>query len=137
MDIRSLPAMVSIDKKDRKAYEELKEDPFFGACDNKDVFFMCAGFGFYHKKRKKIEANDGFFRASYLNDKELGLMNAINFTAYTPEEVSNLGSKIFQLIEEYAHAGLYLLKDYINSKQWGSTDIEMEKFLVQVYDTVK
>lgn len=137
MDIRSLPSMVSIDKKDRKVYEELKEDSFFGSCDNKDLFFMCAGFGFFYKKRKTIEAIDGFFRASYLNDKELGLMNAINFSAYTPVEVSNLGAKIFQLIEEYAHAGLYLMKDFINSKQWGSTDTEMEKFLLQVYDTVK
>ena len=127
MNIRDLPSMINIDKKDREKYTNLKQDNFFKDFENKDLFFVCVAYGKIYNKKEQIKPVEGFFRASFLNEEDIALIEIINFSERVPEDVVKSFDEYFNIIEQYAHAGLKILTDVLSSKQFGTTDTEIEK----------
>jgi len=128
------PDRLFIDVKDRELYEELNNDVFI--CtelkEAKTKFFYAMAIGFKNKIRQPLDSKDGYVRAEYLHPKDEALMNAVAIYATDDVNIITNRDKVFNIVEEYAHAGIRLLYDAVNSGQPGSYYKKLEMDLREI-----
>lgn len=123
------PFTLSIDgTTDRGLYDEIQKEVFLEA-SNKDQFLFAMAFGFKHKTREKLTQRYSFFRAEYMGPQDEALIDALAVAETGSEDVLADRARVYQIAEEYAHAGIKLLRDEVTSRQFGSFYKQFERDL--------
>lgn len=121
-----------VDKKDLELYKRSKSEDMFRDKDNKDLFILAMAYGYKNNVKRALEAREGYVRTEYLKAEDLALINGLAISTESVETLST-PERVFQLAEEYAHAGIRLLVDKIESGSFGSFEKKFEKELHQMY----
>lgn len=112
-----------IGKTDRSVYTEILESSQLkkGRLQNKEVFLLSAVLGFQKGQRIPIKGGkEGYFLVDRLKEADLALMDAIAIKETESLDIINDKKEVFNIIEEYAHAGIQLLGDMVFDKDSGS-----------------
>lgn len=130
------PDRIYVDKDDKELYEKIKEEEIFQDRENKDLFIIAMAYGFKHQVKRKLDKKEGYLRTEYLKREDWGLINSV---AVNDGLIDNLNDReaVLKLAEEYAHGGIKLLCDYIDSIQHGSFDRQFEKELLDLFDELQ
>lgn len=130
-----IPDRINIDKKDRKLYDDKLDNEELlrfsgrgGRRTRKEQFLFALAFGFRNKVKRPLESKEGFFLIKDLHPEDEALLNAVALYDTGNPEVLSDRKEVFKIAEEYAHAGIKLLVDKIESLEFGSFDkvLEME-----------
>jgi len=123
------PDRLNIAEEDKRLFDELKEIVFLDL-QNKEQFLFAMAYGFKYGARRELGKREGFVRAEYLNGKDKALIYALALIEKKSEIVLTNLEEVFLIAEEYAHGGIRVLFDYINSIQHGSFFKHLESDLV-------
>lgn len=129
--MEKIPDRIYIDKKDRKLYDEIE---FFKGRSRKEQFLLAMSYGFKNSISRKIEKQEGFFLTKDMRPEDEALIYSVGLKHCGKIEVLADKAKIYQIVEEYARAGIKLLHDEVISSEFGSFDIRLEKELSKIYD---
>lgn len=123
------PITLNINKADRKIYEEIIENSELKG-KTKEVFLLAAVIGFKKGHRISIKGSkENYVRTEYLNDEDKTLMNAIAVCETKNLDILQDKKEVFSIVEEYANAGIKILKEMIFDKQTGSFLKKFEAYL--------
>jgi len=129
------PDRLNISKSDRKHYERLlEEDSPFSGQDNKILFITAMITGFLRGDRIKIDKKEGYIRTEYLNDKEKSIIKAIAVSETENLNVLSDKRKVYSIAEEFAAAGISLLKTQVFGPEYGSFVRRFESQLVEEFE---
>ena len=134
-----IPDRLHIDKEDRKLYDELDKENMLkfkdkgGRRTRKEQFFFAMVIGFKNKIKMGLETKEGFFNTRDMRIDDEALIDAIAINDNNSVDVLANREEVFQIAEEYAHAGIKLLHNKINSTQLGSFDKQFEKEILDIY----
>ena len=130
------PDRANVDKNDRQLYDKIVEgkDGFFKGLGRKEQFLSAMAFGFSNNVRQSLSKKDGFFNTREINSKDMALINAVFL--YENDNLEDLtdGEKVLRVAEEYAHAGIRILSDQIDSTSFGDFWKIYEKNLHDIYE---
>jgi len=125
-----VPDRLNIDKKDRDLYNKLDQEEILrfkgGKRTRKEQFLLALSFGLKNNVSKPLNAKEGWFLTKDLNEEDKAILNSIALYNTKSVEVLNRKSEVFKIAEEYAHAGIRLLFDLMNSVQFGSFNKRLE-----------
>jgi hypothetical protein len=136
--IEKQPDRLYIDSNDRALYDELSEEIFNSSDlkERKNQFFFAMALGFRSKIRQPFNSKEqgGFFRSEYLQPRDSAILDAI--AIYTTNNVDVITNRemVFNIAEEYAHAGIRLLYDDVKSGQPGSYFKKLELDIKSMQD---
>ena len=129
-----IPDRLSIDKKtDRELYDKIKKEVFL-EMPRKDQFLFAMAFGFTYKTRRELGAKEGFFLAKDMGPRDKALINALAVAETGSVAVLANHAKVYQIAEEYAHAGIRLLHDQVTS-QPGSFYKRFERDVFEILES--
>jgi hypothetical protein len=115
-----IPDRLNIDKKtDRELYDKIKEEVFL-EMPRKDQFLFAMAFGFMYGTKRELGTKDGFFLAKDMGPRDEALINALAVAETGSVAVLSNRARVYQIAEEYAHAGIRLLHDEVTSEEHGS-----------------
>lgn len=127
--------IILIDKDDRKLYERLKEETIFQKKLNKDLFLTAVGYGFKNNVKKAINKTDNtFLRTYYLADEDWAFLKSLAISESSLDILKDM-NEVLNIAEEYAHAGIEILVNEIDSFQIGTFAKKMEKDVVDFMKT--
>jgi len=134
-DKMTIPDRLYIDRDDRKLYEKIEKEDVFKGRTRKEEFLFAMAIGFKNKVKRSLKMKEGFFLTKDLKPEDETLINVIAIWGSNSVEVllSNK-EKVFEIAEEYAHGGIRLLHDSIESTQYGSFSKQFEKTLHEIYE---
>ena len=134
----AIPDRVYIDKEDRALYEKVENANVleFKKKGRKEQFLLAMAIGFENKVRSHLGARDGLFLIKDLRTQDDALMNAIAVYETNSPDVLSDKEEVFKIAEEYAHAGIKLLVDKIETTEFTSFHRQFEKELHETYDRV-
>lgn len=121
--MESEPLTLGMGKTDRSVYNEILESSQLkkGRLLNKEVFLLAAVLGFKKGQRIHIKGDkESYFRVETLKEGDIALMDAIAIKETENLDIINNKKEVFTIIEEYAHAGIQILKDMVFDKDSGS-----------------
>lgn len=104
-----------VDEKAHRLFKDLvneKHSPFYGK-DLKDVFIFSMALGFVLKKRKPLRKRRDVADISVFTGRQLLLIKSIAVSTEGNLEILMDGKKVFNIAEEYANEGIYLLHELI------------------------
>ena len=123
------PITLNINKSDRKIYDEIIENSELKG-KTKEVFLLATVIGFKKGNRISIKGNkESYVRTEYLNDEDRTLMNAIAIHETKDEEIIQDQKEVFNIVEEYAHVGIKILREMAFEKESGSFLKKFESYL--------
>ncbi|MHC4477704.1 MAG: hypothetical protein ACYTEL_18820 [Planctomycetota bacterium] len=131
---------INIDKKDRALYKKLDGEEMLkfkdsgGSRVRKEQFLFAMSFGFRNGAKRPLESNEGFVLIQNLQPKDEALMIAIAIHDTKSVSVLSDRAEVLRIAEEYAHAGIRLLVDKIESASFGSFEKRFEKDLHEMYE---
>lgn len=130
------PDRLFIKKTDRDIYDEILKSSDLKVRSNIDIFLLAAVIGFKKGQRISIKGNkDGYVLTYTIKDEDRILMNAIAIYETKNEEVIENQKEVFEIVEEYAHAGLTYLRDMVFDKERGSFLKKFESYLRDMLPT--
>jgi dnd system-associated protein 4 len=124
------PITLNIKKTDFLLYQEIINSSALKGRSNKEVFFLAAVLGY--KKGRRISIKGGkksYVRTEFLNKEDKTLMNALAIKETGNPDIINDQKEVFNIVEEYAHVGLNILKEMVFEKQTGSFLKKFESYL--------
>lgn len=127
------PDRMYIAKEDKELYNKLGEESIGKGKTNKDLFLLAMATGCRNDVLRSFEARQEYVRAEYLNDRDLALLNAAAVGKTGSVEVVCNRSEVFAIAEEYAHAGIRILADVIDSSPHEGFEKRFEKELHDAY----
>lgn len=127
--------MLNIDEGDWNLYEQLTKEGMFKGTERKEQFLMAMIVGFRHKTKRPIskQYSGGFARVEYLKSEDDALIAAVGLHDTGSVEILTDKKKLYEIAEEYAHAGIQILADMVSSTQFGDFDKHFEKLLLETY----
>jgi len=124
------PDRLFIKKTDRTIYDEILESSELKVRSNIDIFLLAAVIGFKKGQRISIKGNkDGYVLTYTIKDEDRILMNAIAIHETKNEEIIQNQKEVFEIVEEYAHAGITFLREMVFDKERGSFLKKFESYL--------
>jgi len=126
------PDRLNIDKTDRKIYDQLQDEGLFKSLSNREQFIFALSIGFKNDAATPLKTKDGFFFANDLQPKERVILNAIALSVNNNPEILTETDKIYEYAEQYAHGGILIIYQEINSMQYGSYEKGLEKALFEI-----
>lgn len=130
----TVPDRLSIEDKDRKIYDPLKEVNLFEKQNNKNLFLLAMVWGFHQKQSKPLKKLFGFVRESYLRDSDESLINAIAVHKKNDLNVLLDKKEVYKIAEEYANAGIKLIDEMISESDEAEFIKRMEYVLLEKYE---
>ncbi|HEY8363043.1 MAG TPA: hypothetical protein VIK77_09195 [Tissierellaceae bacterium] len=127
-----MPDRLYIDKEDESLYNYLKNEIFEGNERNKELFLLAMSIGFKNQIKRSLDKKKDYVREEYLLPEDYALLNAVAMFEKGPEILSNR-AEVFKIAEEYAHAGIKILVDEINSSSFESYTKRFEKDIFEIY----
>jgi len=132
-----MPDRFFIEEDDKEIYDNLKSSntPIgkYQKLENKDVFMLAVCYGFAYGLRKPLIKKTGYVRPIYFKEKELNVLYSIAFDEEKNLEVYSDFKKVYVIIEEYANGGIHILKDRVESGEFGTFEKRFEEKLVDLY----
>ena len=127
-----VPERLSIDKADRKLYEQctISGEVLAGRA-NKEQFLFAMAIGFKNQVKRPLDAKDGFVRLVSMRPEDEALIDAVAIHDTGSADILSDREAVFRIAEEYAHAGIRLLYDSVTSGQPGSFHKKLE---VELFD---
>jgi len=130
------PDRFYINQGDRDLYDSLVEEGYFIEKNRRDQFMLAMAYGFKNDVPKKFDEREqgGFFRTEDLRLEDRTILNAIALH-HIDGEIEDLENKkrVFNIAEKYAHGGIRILSDKIESLQYGSFWKHLEKEVKELY----
>ena len=127
---------LAVDEKDRELYDRLKTTDIFDGKTRKEQFLFAFAVGFSRGIKRPIQNRDRFFFVKDLTPDDEALFSAVAASDADSVEVLPDRAKVFKIAEEYAHAGIRILADEIDSTQYGTFEKQLEKQLHDMYDRI-
>ncbi len=128
------PDRLSIDKRtDRKLYDKIRQEVFL-EMPRKDQFLFAMAYGFIYKTKRELGTKEGFFLAKDMGPQDEALINAVAVAETGSVAVLANKARVYQIAEEYAHAGIRLLHDQVTS-QPGSFYKRFERDLFETLES--
>jgi hypothetical protein len=131
------PDRFYVDLNDRKLYEKIENEQVFSDKTRKEQFMFAMATGFRNGVKRPIETREGFFLAKDLRSEDEALMYALALFDHDSPEVLLDRKEVFQIAEQYAHAGIRLLADKVESVEFGSFDKIYERELKTLLDEIE
>jgi len=133
------PDRISFDKNDRKLYDKLNSEEMLSHSNRprKDQFLFAMAIGLMHEKRFPIKSKKGFFLAKDLHPEDIALLNAVAIFDQKSDEVLADKRKVFLIAEEYAHAGIIILTEKLESSAYGTFEKHIEKEIIELFNKIK
>ena len=133
----NIPDRLYIAKGDRDLYDGMNKEGMLkfkdpgGTRTRKEQFLFAMATGFKSGLRRPIENRDsgGFFLSKDLRGEDMALLNAVALADTGSPEVLVDRPEVFRIAEEYAHAGIRILADKVDSTSFGSFEKKLEKEL--------
>jgi dnd system-associated protein 4 len=132
--MQKIPDRFYIDKDDRKLYEKIEEEDMFKGRARKEEFLFAMAIGFKNKIHRPLNKRENFFLTKDLKPEDETLINALAIKKHNSVEVLSNKEGVFKIAEEYAHGGIKILSDEIESTQFGSFSKQFEKMLHEIYE---
>jgi hypothetical protein len=131
-----LPEKIYIAKTDKEKYEKLEKEGFFEDRNHKDQFLLAMGFGVKNKVHRSFKERHEFFWRKDLGIEGETLISAVGiYFAYDVDILTDM-QKVYGIAEEYAHAGIDLLYNKMESQQVGSFWKQFEKDIHEIYHSL-
>lgn len=129
---------IFIDKEDRPHYDRLENDDMFKGKSKKEQFIFAMSIGVKNNIKQPLNNRDtgGFFWLKDARPEDEALMNAVALLEDDSASILSDKDKVYKIAEEYAHAGIKLLADKIESIQFGSFYKQFEGELHEFYNTL-
>lgn len=123
-----------IDVNDRKLYEKIEEQEMFKGRTRKEQFLFAMALGVRNEVTIPLKTKEGFFLIKDLRPEDEALINAVVLWNEGSVDILSDKEKAYKIVEEYAHAGIKLLVDKIESVEFGSFWKQFEKELYEIYE---
>jgi|LSQX01.3.fsa_nt_gb hypothetical protein len=139
----SISDRLYIDKKDRPRYDKLNEIDILrfkdkgGTRTRREQFLIALSYGFKNKRKQKIKSREGFVLYKDLHPEDNSLIKCIAIYEEGDENILSDLKKVYTIAEEYAHAGIMLLCELIDSASHGTFERRIEKELFELYKNFK
>ena len=129
-----IPDRIFINDTDRALYEKIENEVLFKEKTRKEQFLFAMAFGFKNKVKYPLAKREGFFLTKDLRPEDEALLNvvAIEDSPNSVEILSDM-NEVFKTAEEYAHAGIKLLVDKIETIATGTFEKQFEQELHEAY----
>jgi len=116
-----------VDEKDRALYDRLESADIFEGKTRKEQFLFALAYALQRGVKRPVEKREGFFLAKDLHTEDRALLSAV--AAYSDDSLDVLADKarVFRIAEEYAHAGIRMIVDEMESTQYGSFEKRLER----------
>ncbi len=105
------PRDLDVDVANHELFEKLKDyerSPFYGRT-MKDIFIFAMSLGYSEKMRKRLTKRKGTIPEATLDDDEKWLIRTIAIAEEKTLDILFDETKIYEIAEEYANAGIRLL----------------------------
>lgn len=133
-DAKSIPDRLYIDEQDRTLYDQLKNEDIFKGRNNPNLFLTAMSYGFYNRVNDKLNKRLEYVRAEYINNDAEAMIYALALHHFQGDINLLLDvEKVFNIAEQYAHAGIKLLSDLTVSKPQGSIYKHLERMIYDVH----
>jgi len=121
---------IHIEKSELDSYDKIE---LFKGEDRKDQFMLAMATGFLNKTKKTISSRHILFKTKYFKQDDDALLNSL--ALYETGKVETLADKaqIYRIAEEYANAGITILKNKENQSQIGNYLKKFEKEIIDNY----
>ncbi|MBU1666994.1 hypothetical protein KKC13_01130 [bacterium] len=124
------PITLNIKKTDFPSYQEILASSALKGRTTKEVFLLAAVLGFKNGRRISIKGGKkSYVRTEFLDKKDKTIMNAIAIKETGIPDIIDNQKEVFNIVEEYANAGLRELKDMVFEKDTGSFLKKFETYL--------
>ena len=124
---------IFIDKNDIEMYKKLDQDDFLAKLENKDKFMMALSIGFKNKVKRPLASKEGYALLKYFKIKDIALMQSIALFEKNDPELLKDEETVYKISEEYAHAGIKILIDKIETPGFSDFWKLFEKELFESY----
>ena len=104
--------------------------------DNKK-FILAMGVGYSSKSKLPFNSKIPLFDASKLTEEDKSLMSAVAIEDTKNIDILSNNEEIFKIAEEYANAGIKLLKDMEDNNIYDLELEEFESFVNRKYDKLE
>ncbi len=132
--MNNIPDRIDIEKSNRKLYDDIE---IFKNKNRKEQFLLAMSVGFKNKVKHPIKSRDGFFLIKDMKPEDEALIKAVAIKDEGSVEVLSSLDKVFNIVEEYANAGIKVLYDMVTSTQYGSFMEILDKELFDIYNEIK
>jgi hypothetical protein len=131
------PDIIYIRKGDKESFARLQEeDSPFRSKENKDLFIMAMAIGFNEGKRIEIGPGErisgGYFRTSYLTDREKALIKAVAVADSGDFDVIANKKRVYEIAESYAAGGIESLKRSVLGGKYEDYSKKLEVALLEL-----
>ena len=124
-----------VDKEDRKFYEKLESEDLFLNKSKREHFLYAMAIGFKNNVRLPLESKDGLFHTADLRPEDESLIKTLALvTTDNNFEILSNKEDMYTIAEEYAHGGIRIIIDKIESKPFGSYELHCEKDLFDAFN---
>lgn len=139
MTENSGPDRISFDKSDRKLYDKLDSEEMLSHRyrNRKEQFLFAMATGLMNEKRFPLKTREGFFLAKDLHPADIALLNAVAIFDQKSDEVLADKREVFLIAEEYAHAGIVLLTEKLESSAYGTFEKHVEKEVIELFNKIE
>lgn len=128
------PDRLYIDLNDRELYKKIEEQEMFGGKTRKEQFLFAMALGARNNVAVPLKTREGFFLTKDLRAEDEALINAVALWGEDSTDIYSDKERLYRIAEEYAHAGIKLLVDKIESVEFGSFWKQFEKELNEMYE---
>jgi len=133
--MKKIPDRIFRDVDDKDLYDRLKNEKLFKDKNLKEKFIYALTLGYKNNISVPIKLKEGLFYTKDLSENDEALLSAL--AIYTSEKGIDIlidKAEIYKIAEEYAHAGIRLLIDNIDSTPYGSYEKIVEKELSEIFN---
>ena len=125
---------VYIAREDKPLYERLHKEAMGKGKGNKELFLLAVATGSRCGVPRPFEKREEYVRAEYFNERDLALLSAlaVQHEKGNIDIVSNR-DEVFAIAEQYAHAGIRLLAEMIDSSSHEGFEKRFEKDLHEAF----
>jgi hypothetical protein len=116
------PDRLYIARTDRELYDKLQDEDMFKSKTRKEQFLFAMAMGFRNQVRQQLDTREGIFLAKDMGPEDEALVDAV--ALHSSDSADGLLDRkaVFQIAEEYAHAGIRLVLAKIEAIEFGSFD---------------
>ncbi len=130
------PDRINVSKKDRELYKSLEDVSVFKHMTRKEQFLLAMATGFKNESKRELDTKDGFFLAKDMGPEDKALIGAV--AVFDRGDLSVLSNKkeAWGIAEQYAHAGVKLLLNKVETSQFGTFPKLFEQEILEAYDAI-
>lgn len=132
----NIPDRLFVGKGDIELYNQLQQEWILRGKSRKQQFMLAMAFGFKNQVSEGLDQQQEFFRREYLRTEDEALLYAVAIKTKDNLNIIRDIAGVYNIAQEYAHAGIRLLADEIAGTGFGSFEKKYEKSLSGIFDEI-